>query len=153
MKQILITVFFALAGSQAAMAQSTATPSEALSACVSSSMTSSDSVVAARWLFIAMSRHPSLPQGARLSDAEGLQANREMGALVNRMLFEACHSETRAAFEAHGQEAALDAAFNTVGEKAMTDLMGNADVMASVMQLGAYIDHQRFNALTTAPTP
>jgi len=103
-----------------------------------------------RWLFIAMSRHPSLPPGARVSDSDGLEANRTMGALVNRLLFEACPDETRATVQAHGRDAALDAAFGTLGEKAMTDLMANTDVLASVIQLGAYVDAQRFEAL---PTP
>ena len=102
-----------------------------------------------RWLFIAMSRHPSLPPGTRVSDADGLEANRTMGALVNRLLFEACPNEALATAQANGREAALDATFGTLGEKAMNDLMGNADVLASVIQLGAYVDTQRFEALST----
>jgi hypothetical protein len=116
-------------------------------------MTSEDSVVAARWLFIAMSRPPSLPRGARVSDNDGLGANRQMGALVNRILFESCQQETRAALQAQGQEAALGAAFNTLGERAMTDLMTNPDVMASVVQLGAYVDQEQFGALTANAAP
>ena len=71
-----------------------------------------------------------------------------MGALVNRLLFDACASEARAAVQAGGQDAALEAAFGTLGEKAMTDLMGNADVLASVIQLGAYVDRERLTALS-----
>jgi hypothetical protein len=50
-----------------------------------------------------------------------------------------------------GQEAALNAAFGTLGEKVMTDLTGNADVLASVIQLGAYVDRDRLSALSAAP--
>lgn len=120
---------------------------DALTSCVVRSATQADSVVLMRWLFIAISRHPDLPQNVRVGDAEGLAANRDMGALVNRMLFEACEAETRAAVAANGPEAAVEAVFGTLGEKAMTDLMGNSDVMASVIQLGAYIDRTRFEAL------
>jgi hypothetical protein len=51
------------------------------------------------------------------------------------------------------RNAALEAAFNTLGQKAMLDLMTNADVMASIIQLGAYVDQQRFNGLAATPTP
>jgi len=150
MKRILFTILFTIAGSQTLAAAQT--PADALATCVSTSMSNQDSVVTARWLFIAMSRHPALPQGARVSDSEGLDANRQMGALVNRMLFEVCASETRAAIQGQGRDAALEAAFNMFGQRAMTDLMGNPDVMASVIQLGAYVDQQRLNALTPPAT-
>ncbi len=86
-----------------------------------------------------------------MGDTEALDANRNMGALVNRLLFQACASETQAAVAAQGREAALEAAFSTLGERGMTDLMGNPDVLASVIQLGAYVDQQRLNALGSAP--
>lgn len=112
------------------------------------SMSMEDSVTTTRWLFIAMSRHPSLVRTAQVSDADGLDANRRMGALVNRLLFDTCAAEARTAFQSAGQEAALEATFGTLGEKAMTDLMGNPDVLASVIQLGAYVDQNRLEALT-----
>jgi hypothetical protein len=150
MKQLLLTCALTLAGLPTlAAAQTPSNPSAALAACVVRSTNSDDSVTTMRWLFIAMSRHPSLPPGTRVSDADGLDANRNMGALVNRLLFEACANEARATVQTQGRDAAIDAAFSTLGEKAMTDLMGNADVLASVIQLGAYVDTERFDALTT----
>jgi hypothetical protein len=35
----------------------------------------------------------------------------------------------------------------------MTDLMTNPDVMASVVQLGAYVDQEQFGALTANAAP
>jgi hypothetical protein len=149
MKKLLLALALMMVGSQTPAAAQTPDPSAALAACVVRSTNSDDSVTTMRWLFIAMSRHPSLPPGTRVSDEDGLEANRRMGALVNRLLFEACPDETRATVQAQGRDAALDAAFGTLGEKAMTDLMGNTDVLASVIQLGAYVDTQRFDALAT----
>lgn len=74
-----------------------------------------------------------------------------MGALVNRLLFETCAEETRIAVAAAGYEAAFEATFSALGEKAMTDLMSNADVMASIIQLGAYTDLDRLRSLPAAP--
>lgn len=129
-------------------AQPAPTATDALTDCVVRSMSMDDSVTTTRWLFIAMSRHPSLVSTAQVSDADGLEANRRMGALLNRLLFDACATEARAAFQSAGQQAALEATFGTLGEKAMTDLMGNRDVLASVIQLGAYVDQNRLEALT-----
>ena len=149
MKNILFAVIVAgMCLPAVAKAQNTSPTADALSACILRSTSSQDSVTTARWLFIAMSRHPSLPQSARVSDNDGIEANRQMGALVNRLLFDACSTEARASVQAAGQEATLNAAFGTLGEKAMTDLMGNSDVLATVIQLGAYVDRERFDALS-----
>ena len=148
MKRILFAALLACACPPGlANAQVSSPEASALSACVTRSVNREDSVTTMRWLFIAMSRHPDLPQSARVGDSEGMEANRRMGALFNRLIFETCPSEAQAAFRALGQEGALDAAFGALGEKAMTDLMANQDVLASVVQLGAYIDSERFNAL------
>jgi hypothetical protein len=147
MKQLIFAAMFALGLAPASAYAQAAAETDPLRACVTRSVTGEESVVTARWLFIAMSRHPSLPQTARVNDADGLEANRQMGALVNRLLFEACANETRAAVRASGREAAVNVVFGTLGEKAMTDLMGNPDVLASVIQLGAYVDRARFEAL------
>jgi hypothetical protein len=152
MKNALIAAVFAAGfGLGPAHAQTTSDPVSALNACVSGAVTTEDSVTTARWLFIAMSRHPSLPQSVRVSDTEGLEANRRMGALVNRLLLDACAQETRAAVSAAGHDAAFHAAFGTLGEKAMADLMGNTDVLASIIQLGAYVDRDRLSALAATP--
>lgn len=74
-----------------------------------------------------------------------------MGALVNRILFDTCADETRIAIAASGSETAFQTAFGTLGEEAMGDLMTNPDVMASIVQLGAYLDTNRLATLMTAP--
>ncbi|MGQ0531260.1 MAG: hypothetical protein ACT4OF_01040 [Caulobacteraceae bacterium] len=150
MRQAFFAALFVLAGSQT-LASAQDSPADALAACVVRSASGDDSVTLARWLFIAMSRHPSLSQTVQVSDADGLDANRRMGALFNRLLFEACTNETRAAFQSAGREEALAAAFGALGEQAMTELMGNPDVLASVIQLGAYVDRERLEALGTTP--
>jgi len=150
MKKAIIAAAFAFALTAApAHAQTTDPVATALKQCVVASTSHEDGVVTASWLFIAMSRHPDLPQSARVSDADGLVANRQMGALVNRLLFRSCATEARAAVAAFGMEATFQIAFSTLGETAMAHLMNNPDVLASVMQLGAYVDRDRLVALAT----
>jgi len=150
MKRILFAAAVALAGLPTLSHAQTSPATDALSACAMRSVSSDESIIIARWLFIAMSRHPGLPQATRVSDSDGLEANRQMGRLVNLLLFERCAAETRTAIQAVGQETALDAVFGTLGEKAMMDLMGNSEVLASVIQLGAFVDVQRLNEIGAA---
>lgn len=152
MKTIIFAAFIALATLPTASYAQTANPSnDALEACIVRSVNTEESVTVARWLFLAMSHHPSLPQSARPSEIDGMQSNRLMGELINRLVFERCANETSAAIRDLGQSAALDVVFGTLGEKAMTDLMSDRDVLASVIQLGAYVDVQRLNAISTTP--
>ncbi len=152
MKSIIYAAFLALAVlPTTSYAQSASPSSDALEACVVRSVNADESVTVARWLFISMSRHPALPQSARPSDADGMQSNRLMGDLINRLIFDRCATETSAAIRDVGQDAALEVVFGTLGEKAMTDLMTDRDVLASVVQLGAYVDVQRLNAISTSP--
>lgn len=133
---------------QTASAQSAAT--QALSACVLRSATADDDITLSRWLFIAMSRHPSVAQFASVSDSQRVDANRQMGALVNRVVLDACANETRAALAADG-EAAIEAAFAAFGRRAMSQIMGNPDVNAGVVEMSSYIDGARLHALQQQP--
>lgn len=148
MKKALCVIAFALAlAPTLASAQTPPSPAvQALSACMTRSMTSEDNIVLARWIFVAIARHPSVLQLTNISDAQRVEANRQMGALFNKLVIESCPNETRAAFRSDGEHA-IEAPFGTLGETAMTDIMGNADVNAGVLQMGAYIDQQRLNAL------
>ncbi len=133
---------------QIASAQTTPSPTEALSSCVTNATTDADKIVLMRWLFVAMSRHPSVTELANVSDAQRVDANRQMGALVNKLLLDACPNQTRAAV-ASGGEQALQAAFSAFGAQAMRTLMNNPDVNAGVIEMTAYLDQQRLAALIT----
>ena len=120
--------------------------SQALAECVVRSTTSEDSIVLMRWLFIGIARHPSVSQMASISDAQRVDANRQMGALFNRLLLEACANQTRVALQSDG-EGAIGEAFRAFGNRAMTDLMGNPDVAAGISEVGAYVDQRRLAEL------
>lgn len=125
------------------------TPSPAvqtLNACLAHATTADDNTVLMRWIFVALSRHPSVAQYANITDAQRTDASRQMGALLNRLLLDACPNETRAVLQADGAEG-LQAAGQGFGQRAVAGLMGNADVSASVSDMTSYLDLQRFAAL------
>jgi hypothetical protein len=139
-------MFVALGAPRVAEAQTPSPAAQALSACIEQHTTSEDNIVLLRWLFVSIARHPSVSPLAAIPDAERVDANRQMGALFNRLVLESCSSETRAAFQSDGQPA-LNLAFEEFGERAMTSLMSNPDVGAGMSEVGAYIDEQRLQQL------
>lgn len=138
---------------QRAAAQVAPSPEDvALTQCISRATTSDDDIVLMRWIFIAMARHPSVSQLVSITDAERVDANRRMGALMNRLLLDACPNEARTAFAKEGAEA-VRVPFSALGERAMTEIMGNPDVSAGVGEVAAYIDENRLAALMGRQAP
>jgi hypothetical protein len=147
MKRVLFFVLALALTPACAFAQ--AQPSQAsqdLSACIARATTPADNVVVSRWVFIAMARHPRLADLANIPEAERAQANRQVGAVFNRLLLEACPNETRAALRADGENA-LEGPFGTLGERAMEEITGNAAVSAGFEEGASYIDVQRLGRL------
>jgi len=129
-----------------ASAQTASPAAQALSACAVRSMSEEDNITLTTWLFMAIARHPSVSNLVSITDAQRLENTRKMGALINEILVESCAAETRAAFREGGMEAVYSS-FGALGEHAMGALMQNPDVEAAVIQVGAYVDEQRLNAL------
>ncbi|MBI3439971.1 MAG: hypothetical protein HY054_15200 [Proteobacteria bacterium] len=124
-------------------AQAPSAESQALMACVVRNTTTDDSIVLMRWMFVGIARHPSISQMASISDAERVDANRQMGALFNRILLDNCSNETRAALQVDRAHA-MGFAFRALGSHAMSDFMGNPDVSSSISDVLSYIDQRRF---------
>lgn len=137
LKSAALAIVCALAPMQS-WAQTPSPTSQALSACLLRSASEADRIVLIRWIFVAMARHPSVSGLAAIPDAQRVAANRQMGALFNRLLLDSCPNETRASFQAEGEKA-LEIPFGTLGEAAMTGIMDHPDVNASVIEMTAYL--------------
>jgi hypothetical protein len=144
--QIFVLAIATALAPMSALAQSPSLTGQALSACLIRSTSAEDRTVLIRWVYIAMSRHPSVSEFATIPDAQRVAANRQIGALFNRLLLESCASETRAAFRADGEKA-LEVPFGTLGEVAMGGIMEHADVNAGIIEMTAYLDQPRIRAL------
>lgn len=148
-KLLAAAAAFTMAPSLAWAADPPSAAGQALSACLTRSTSPEDHVALIRWIFVVMARHPSVAHLAAIPDTQRVTINRNMGALVNRLLLESCREETRAAFQADGQHA-LGVPFATLGEKAMTGIMEHADVNAAVVEMTSYLDQARLAALVGA---
>lgn len=145
-----VFAFACILAQQPASAQRVLTSEgQALSECLTRSTTEADRLTLIRWVFVAMARHPSVSNFAVIPDAERVAINRATGALFSRLLLDDCPTQTRAAFRAGGPNA-LEGPFATLGELAMTGIMGHPDVNAATAEMGSYMDTQRLGQLLTA---
>lgn len=113
--------------------------SDALGRKLVASTTPAEKAVFVRWLFVAMSLHPDLKDMAAITPAQREAANKEIAALMTRMLSETCVAEAKLALKHEGQ-AAFESAFSIFGEMAAQDLFGNPKVNEGIAELEKYVD-------------
>lgn len=151
MKRMLFALaMFVAVAPQQGRAQSMSPQTQTLSACIEQSTTPEDGTLLIRWIFIAMARHPSVNSLASIPDAERVSINRQTGALLNRLILDACPDEARAALLVDG-ERAMVAPFESFGRRAMEGIMAHPDVEASVAEMASYLDEERLGQLMAQP--
>jgi hypothetical protein len=144
---------FATAAVAAAQVPTQPSPaSQALAACVVRSATPDDNVTLVKWFFFAMARHPSIVQYMTITDQQRVEVNREMGALTNRLLIQACPNELRTAYQSDGNNA-VGVAFQALGQHAGEALLQNPDVKSAVIEVTPYLDRSGLAALTVHTSP
>jgi hypothetical protein len=113
-----------------------------LSRCLSDSTTADDRRALVRWIFSAIAAHPDLKEFTTIDDARREQIESESVAVFERLIVEDCTAQTKRALAQEGAEG-FQAAFKTLGELAMGGVVEDAQVQASMAQLGERLDKQR----------
>lgn len=126
-----------------------ATASETLGSCLVDNTTGKDRKELARWIFMAMTVHPDIRELSAASEEQTVQANKNMAALVTRLLTENCVAEVKASI-ADGGSTNMFNAFKSLGEVAMRELMGNRNVAKSVGDYVQYLDKKKLEAVLGA---
>ena len=75
------------------------------------------------------------------------RASRAVAATFMRLLTESCATQARAAVQAAGPEATVGAASEHLGQRAMTELMSNAQVGAAIGAFATHLDTRRLEAV------
>lgn len=148
MKSLIKAAFFTLALTTggACAGQVLAGPAqEALSACLAAKTTAADHVILADWVFSVISLHPSVASMSSITEAQRDDLNKKTGALYTRLLATDCGTELKAAVEKEGTDS-VGAAFSSLGETAMQDLMSDPKVQAGSNAVTAYIDEAKIGA-------
>ncbi len=141
MRRIVISVLLALT-TLVAHAQE---PTEALSQCLADNTSGKDRKDLARWVFFAMASHPEIKQftSPALATASD-ETHKLMAATFTRLLADSCLTQTQAAFKQGGSRA-IEAAFHTLGQLAMQELMSNQDVNANMSKFEKFIDQSKLS--------
>ncbi|ESQ75949.1 hypothetical protein [Asticcacaulis sp. AC402] len=139
-----LTVAMAVALTLPLAAPSHAGPaSEALSRCLIQKSTKTDRANLARWIFGVIARHPSVSDLSAMTDAKYEKVNRAAGDVFTRLMAVDCAAESAEALRAESSDG-FGQAFKSLGELAMTELMGDPAVQSGSSDLVKYIDLNAF---------
>lgn len=120
---------------------------EALARCVGESTSGKDRKDLAKWLFVAMAAHPEMKAISTVEQAASESTSRVAGNLLTRLLAEACPSQVKSAMQTGGS-LAIQAAFQTLGQLAMQELMADKSVLEAMSVIERFIDRQRIDAVS-----
>lgn len=121
----------------------------ALGACLADNTSGKERKELAKWIFIAMGAHPDIQDVSSTTPALRDATDREVGAIVTRLLTSSCVDQARTAIHNEGT-IALKGAFGSLGQLAMQELMTNHEVEASLSGWEKYFDHQKFESAMSA---
>lgn len=146
MKHTLAALAAALLLSPLGASAQTAPP-DALSRCFADSTTGKDRKDLARWVFLAMAVHPEIKQYSSPDAAKAADdTDKMMANMVTRLLTESCAQQTQTAFK-QGGPAAVQSAFQLLGQLAMQELMSDPKVAASMSSFQKYVDQNKLNPI------
>lgn len=123
---------------------------DALSACLSDNTNGKERKDLARWVFLGMSAHPEIRSLTTADAKTRLESQKWMAALVTRLLSDNCAAQTKAAVASEGS-AGMQAAFRSLGELAMRELMSNGDVAAALSGYEQFLDRKKLEAALSMP--
>jgi len=118
-----------------------------LSRCLVEKTTSQEKTSLVQWIFVAMSRHPSVSSLTKITADDVEKHNKVAGELFTRLLTETCAEQTKKAVKYEGG-AAIQNAFGVLGQVATSELFTNQDVAAVMSGLEKYLDAKKLEALS-----
>lgn len=117
---------------------------DAMSKCLVNSTSTADRTLLVQWMFATAALHPDVRSLSAASDAERDKLNRQMGALVERLLSQACTSETKAAVQYEGR-GTLENSFNALGQVAGRELFSDPSVSKSMGNFAKYLNEKKLS--------
>jgi hypothetical protein len=141
-KSVAFTVAVSLQALRAAPGLAAGPYTDELSKCLVRSTTTSDKTLLVKWIFSTMALHPDVKGLATVSDAQRIELNETTARLFERLLTNACLSETREALKYEGQSA-IEASFGVLGQVASRELFANQSVASGLAEFAKYFDEER----------
>ena len=113
-----------------------------LTRCLVDSSTKDDRAQLVRWIFVAMAQHPLVASMSNVKTDQKEQSNKEVGALLMRLLTETCKDKAIAAIKAEGA-AAIQLSFQVLGQVAAGEIFADKEVVAVMSGVDKYVDSEK----------
>ncbi len=121
--------------------------SEALSQCLIRNTNDADKAVMTKWVFTAMSNHPSLTDMAAISSSMRTGVDQEMARVVEKFMYQSCTEELKQAVKNEGP-GALQSSIRSYVEVMGREVMQHPSLRNSVTGLTSQFDYKKmFEAL------
>lgn len=146
MRRFMAAGFLAFGMVAAGSAAQAGIYSDDLGKCLVRSASPEDQIQLTQWIFSIMARHPAVEQYSKISPEAHADLSKKAGALFQRLMTKDCRSETVSAVKYEGQ-AAIESAFNVLGEVAMRGLMADPKVMEGLEGLAKSMDLQEIEKI------
>ena len=117
-----------------------------LSRCLVDKTTSDDKTALVRWIFVAMSQHPSVSSLIKVTPKDVLAHNQKAGELFMRLLTETCLDQAKKAIKTEGP-VAIQASFQVLGQAAAGELFAHPNVNQVMAGLDQFLDSKKLEAL------
>ncbi len=120
---------------------------QALGTCLADALNGKERKELAKWIYFGMSRHSTIKQYSKVTDADIDNMNRYIGQLVTRLITADCSQIASRAIK-EGGASSVQYAFSVVGQVAMQELMREKSVTKAIGEFEKYLDRDKFdNAL------
>jgi hypothetical protein len=110
-----------------------------LTRCLVKSTSAADQQVLVKWVYSALSAHPTVNGYSTLTATQDEAMAKDAGQLMQRLLTVDCRKETRDALKYEGADA-FGTAFEALGGAAMSSIMTDPKVAANIARVQSHID-------------
>ena len=120
--------------------------SDDMAKCLVASTSAKDKTNLVRWIFAISALHPDVADISRVSPDGRDKMDRNMAALVERLVTQSCRQQSMDAIRYEGA-IAFQQSFQVLGQVAMQELMANKTVGAGFQGFVKYLDKAKIEAL------
>ena len=121
-----------------------------LSDCLVKSTTATDKTTVLQSTFVALSAHPDLKAYSNVTAQQKENLDRNLAAVLQRILVEQCAAQTKAVIQSEGLEAVGDS-FQALGRTTGEEILNNPEVNHQLKGVLRYVDLNKL--VTTFLTP
>jgi len=123
---------------------------DSLGKCLVKSTTTAEKTTLVQWVFATISLHPGVQSLASVTPEKRAQLNKDTAHLFERVLTEACRTETMEAVKYEGT-GTIEMAFGLLGQVAMRELFADPKVAAGLEEFGKSVDPEKLKPVLDPP--